>query len=138
MKSEDLANAVESVVLKVVQDNFHLILIQLNQALDSELPDAVYFVERLKSKMPTTPPPTPLTAAPVVQIADAQVSEFTKALQSCLTGTRAKFVDALVANGLATEDFCDEKATEIVEDKMGEYCDEDQVKELINGAWNGA
>jgi len=133
MTGEDLAKVVEQVVLKVIEKNPVAILVALNIALDGNGPDAVLLVNRIKMLVQT-----PALEEVSVNSADAQITQFTKALNNCLTGTKSNFIDLLIESGMATEDYVDDKVETYVEKQMGEYPDEDTVRDMINSAWSGA
>lgn len=133
MSGEDLAKAFESVVLRVLEQNPVALTNALRISLDGEMEGGVELVKSLQKKMNITSA-TPSMDNSLNSTADSRIYLLREDLDNCGSAARSRFIDLLVDMGFATEDHVDNAVSE----RMSEYCDEDQVKDLINGAWNGA
>lgn len=135
MSGEDLAKAVESIVLKVIASNPDVVVNAVKLGVDSEADSGVELVNTIQQKllMPSTPL-APLSSADQQLESDGRVSQLIKDLDKCLSGTRSKFIEEITGMGLATEDYVDDAVSE----KLDDFCTEDTVRDMINGAWSGA
>lgn len=108
-----MAKLLESLVLQVIKNHPSMIMCAVNDALDLGVGPSVDFVNQLQKKMSL--PQTGQTTAPS---ADEVVTKLAESIQNA----SHKSADALY---VALTDRCDLPT-------------EDDVRDLINGAWNGA
>lgn len=144
MHGEELAKAVESTVLNFLSEHPFLVLTVLKDGLDKYPLLGVDLATILQAKM--TPAPTPPPQLSAFVTATDTVKALCANLEQAEASAKEDLIRILVGNGLCTENKAKDLANDAVEavvneaidDRMREFPDEDQVRDLINGAWNGA